>query len=334
MPPTPRRLKPKRVPLLRRPAEPAEQAWDSLSLPSNHLLVRKVRAVRRAVIMVLWTLLSMVIQSVLLVVPGPGKVVFARIYWAWICRIMGLKVRMVGRPARRTDGRPVIFVSNHSSWLDIPVLGGRLHACFISKEEIGNWPFISWIAKLGRTVFVRRQRATTARERDEMTDRLAAGDNLILFPEGTTSDGSRVLPFRSAFLSLAEQKVTKDGLPPIVQPLSVVYDRLGFLPTGRAQRPLFAWYGDMDIGSHYWRLGQNRGLRATILLHAPLDPRDFPSRKALANATWEAVANGAAALRQNRPVRPISAPRRPEAPSPSPASRDTQRATPEAAAAS
>ena len=139
-----------------------------------------------------------------------------------------------------------------------------------------------------------------------MRTRLAAGDNLILFPEGTTSDGSRVLPFRSAFFSIAEQAVTADGRPPLVQPVSVVYDRLAYLPAGRATRPLFAWYGDMDIGSHFWRLAQHRGLRATVLLHAPLDPARFPTRKALAQATWTAVADGAATLRQNRPARPIS----------------------------
>ena len=90
----------------------------------------------------------------------------------------------------------------------------------------------------------------------------------MLFPEGTTSDGSRVLPFRSAFFALAEGART----PPLIQPVSVVYDRLGGLPTGRASRPVFAWYGDMDIASHFWRFAQHRGLRVSVLLHAPLDP--------------------------------------------------------------
>ena len=97
--------------------------------------------------------------------------------------------------------------------------------------------------------------------------------------------------------------MTADGKPPLVQPVSVVYDRLGYLPAGRSSRPLFAWYGDMDIGSHFWRLAQHGGLRATILLHPPVDPAQFASRKALAQATWNVVADGAAALRQNRPIR-------------------------------
>jgi 1-acyl-sn-glycerol-3-phosphate acyltransferase len=187
------------------------------------------------------------------------------------------------------------------------VLGGRIDACFVSKDEVAGWPLINLVARLGRTVFVRRRRSSTGRERDDMRQRLADGDNLILFPEGTTSDGSRVLPFRSAFLSIAELPSGSDGRPPLVQPVSVVYDRLGYLPTGRASRPLFAWYGDMSIGSHFWQLAQHRGLRATVLLHQPLDPTAFPSRKALAQAAWVAVANGAATLRQNRPAEPIAA---------------------------
>jgi 1-acyl-sn-glycerol-3-phosphate acyltransferase len=308
MPPAPRRLIAKRLPLLSRPTETVEEGWNALSWPSGRRIGRRVRAVRRALSIVLWTLPCMLVQAVLIALPGKAKVTFARSYWAMMCRLMGLRVRVIGaRMRRRVAGRPIVFVANHSSWLDILVLGGRLNACFIAKEEVSRWPMVSWIAKLGRTVYVRRQRTSTARERDEMRERLASGDNLILFPEGTTSDGSRVLPFRSAFFSVVEQAVAPDGLPPLVVPVSVVYDRLAYLPAGRATRPLFAWYGDMDIGSHFWRLAQHRGLRATVLLHTPLDPAAFPTRKALAQATWSAVAAGAATLRQNRPARPITA---------------------------
>lgn len=261
--------------------------------------------------MLVWTLLCMPVQLLLILLPGPAKVGFARLYWSGMCRLIGLHVRVIGAPVAQAKAeggsRPVVFVSNHSSWLDVLVLGGRLNACFIAKDEVARWPLIGTIAKLGRTVYVRRTRTSTGRERDNMRARLSAGDNLILFPEGTTSDGSRVMPFRSAFLSVAELPVTLDGRPPIVQPVSVVYDRLAGLPTGRASRPLFAWYGDMSFSTHFWRLAQQRGLRVTVLLHTPLDPATFPSRKALARATWTAVADGASTLRQNRPARPITA---------------------------
>jgi 1-acyl-sn-glycerol-3-phosphate acyltransferase len=260
-------------------------------------LLGPLRVVRRGVSVLLWTLACMPVQATFLMLPGRAKVVFARLYWSGVCRLVGLQVRVIGAAAGPADGRAMVFVSNHSSWLDIPVLGGRLHACFVSKDEVGSWPFIATIARLGRTVFVSRQRLATGRERDVLRERLAAGDNLLLFPEGTTSDGSRVLPFRSALFAIAE-----GADPPLLQPVSVVYDRLGGLPTGRASRPMFAWYGDMDLASHFWRFAQGRGLRVTILLHPPLDPARFASRKALSHAVWQVVADGASTLRQNRPV--------------------------------
>ena len=301
------RLKAERVPLLRRPTAAGDDGSWSSFVPARGHVLRRVRAIRRGIAVLLWTAVSLVVQGALVLLPGHAKVAFARVYWAGMCWLIGMRVRVIGAPAHRSpDGRPVVFVSNHSSWLDIAVLGGRLEACFIAKDDVDRWPVVRTIARLGRSVFVRRARGSTGRERDDMRARLADGDNLILFPEGTTSDGSRVLPFRSAFFSIVEQAVSPEGKPPIIQPVSIVYDRLAGLPTGRASRPVFAWYGDMDIASHFWRLAQHRGLRATVLLHTPLDAASFPSRKALSQAIWITIADGAAALRQNRPAAPLT----------------------------
>jgi len=277
------------------------EVWPFGATDRDHLTGR-IRAIRRAMLILLWTLPSLFIQTVLVVLPGRGKMLFARVYWTIFARLLGLNVRVVGKSATGSV-RPVVFVSNHSSWLDVPVLGSRLDACFVAKSEVSTWPVVSTIARLGRSVFVSRRRGATVNERDSMRGRLAAGDSLILFPEGTTSDGSRVMPFRSTFFAIAEGEQ-----PPLIQPVSVVYDRLAGLPTGRACRPLFAWYGDMDLASHFWRLAQQRGLRVTVLLHAPLDPALFPNRKALSQAVWGTVADGAATLRQNRPAQPLSVP--------------------------
>ena len=265
-------------------------------------VVRPLRAARRGASIALWTIPAALTQAALLALPGRGKVAFARMYWASLCSLLGLDVRVIGTPAQRQDGRPVVFASNHSSWLDVLVLGGVVEACFIAKADVARWPVIQTIARLGRTVYVSRRATSTGRERDDMRARLDAGDNLILFPEGTSSDGSRVLPFRSAFFSIVE-----GDRPPLIQPVSIVYDQLAGLPMGRASRPVFAWYGDMDLGSHFWRLAQHRGLRATVLLHTPVDPAAYSSRKALSQAIWQTVAEGAATLRQNRPVAPVPA---------------------------
>jgi 1-acyl-sn-glycerol-3-phosphate acyltransferase len=247
----------------------------------------------RVTVFALWTLLCAPVQAVLLLLPGRGKARLPVVYWAGCCWCLGLRVRVIGAPLARD--LPTVFVSNHSSWMDIPALGSCLPACFIAKGEVGRWPVISIIAHLGRTVFVSRRATGAARENADIRKRLGDGDSLILFPEGTTSDGARVMPFRSAFLAVAES-----DQPHVLQPVSIVYDELDFLPARRADRALFAWFGDMDLASHFNRIARHRGLRVTIELHPPLDPAVRLSRKQLATATWRQVALSAAELRRNR----------------------------------
>jgi 1-acyl-sn-glycerol-3-phosphate acyltransferase len=258
----------------------------------------RIRAVRRLAMILLWTLFAVPIQAVLVALPGRASIAFGKFYWRTVAWLMGMRLRIVGQ---RANGPSVLFVSNHSSWLDVVVLGATLEACFVAKREVGQWPVVSLIARLGRTVFVSRSRTQTKGEAALIRERLAAGDSIILFPEGTTSDGGRVLAFRSAFLAVADQARQ-------VQPVSIVYDRLGGLPTCRRDRPLFAWYGDMDIGSHFWRLARRPSARATVVLHPPLDPAAYPDRKALTAACAEVISESCATLRQNRPAEPLAAP--------------------------
>jgi 1-acyl-sn-glycerol-3-phosphate acyltransferase len=287
----PRRLM-RRSPLRFRPWLPGA-AWSDVM--DARPLGGRLRAVRRIASAFVWTLISIPIQSLLLMLPGRGKIRFARIYHRVLCWLIGLRVRVVGTPSAAPS---VLFVANHSSWLDILVLGSVLEAAFVAKAEIARWPLVRTVARLGRTVFVSRKRNQTGREADAMRQRLREGGSLILFPEGTSSDGSRVLPFRSSFLAVAQDAQQ-------IQPVSLVYDRLGGLPACRRDRPLFAWYGDMDIATHFWRIARRSGARATVLLHEPIDAASFPDRKALTRAVCEVVAEGAALLRQNRPVAPL-----------------------------
>jgi lyso-ornithine lipid O-acyltransferase len=296
----PRRLR-RRKPLRFRQALPGGTFGDIFR---ERPLGGRFRAVRRMLMALLWTLIAIPIQGVLHQFPGRAKVRFGRFYHATLCRLIGLRVQVIGELATERGGpagRPVLFLSNHSSWLDILVLGGVIDACFVSKAEVAGWPLVNIVAKLGRTVFVTRSRRSTGREADAMRAHMAAGESLIIFPEGTSNDGTRTLPFRSSLLGAAD--VARQ-----VQPVSVVYDRLGGLPACRRDRPLFAWYGDMDIGSHFWRLARRSGARATVLLHEPFCPTALPNRKVLAAEAGRIVAEGAAALRQNWPAVPLAAP--------------------------
>jgi 1-acyl-sn-glycerol-3-phosphate acyltransferase len=234
----------------------------------------------------------MPVQAVMLLLPVPVKAWTARLYWRGIARILGLRLRVIGR---LETVRPVLFVANHSSWLDIVALGAVLPGCFVAKGDVARWPVISWVARLGRSIFVSRNRATVAREQRELQHRLEMRDNIILFPEGTTSDGNRVLPFAPAFLALADAPAK-----PRIQPVTLVYDEMEGLPVRAGDRSMIAWYGDMDLGPHFWALAKRRSLHATIILDEAIAPGHYQNRKVLSAALETRIAANAAALRQGR----------------------------------
>jgi 1-acyl-sn-glycerol-3-phosphate acyltransferase len=274
----PRRLR-RRKPLRFSPWLPGE-AWGDVMEPRP--FGGRFRAIRRMTGAVLWTLIAIPIQAVLLQLSARSARRFARTYHAILCRLIGIKVQVVGTPSASPA---VLYVSNHSSWLDILVLGGVLEASFVSKAEIGTWPLIGTVARLGRTVFVSRTRTSTGKEAGDIQQRLQAGDSIILFPEGTSNDGTRVLPFRSSFLSVAQDAKQ-------VQPVSLVYDRLGGLPACRRDRPFFAWYGDMDMARHVWRAAGLGDCTVSIEFHPTVTIDAFGSRKALADHCRTVIAAG------------------------------------------
>jgi 1-acyl-sn-glycerol-3-phosphate acyltransferase len=233
------------------------------------------------------TLALMPLQLVLVLLRSRLAERFPVFYHRLCCRILGFDVVTVGEISRT---RPTLFVSNHTSYLDIPVLGAALPLSFVAKAEVASWPGFGWLARLQRTVFVDRKRGTTHRQRDGLQTRLDAGDNLVLFPEGTSNDGNRVLPFRSALLSVAERQTA--GRPLVVQPVSVSYTALNGIPLGHSLRPLLAWYGDMTLGGHLWRFCRLGRVRVVVEFHPVTTIGDFPSRKELTRHCFELVATG------------------------------------------
>jgi 1-acyl-sn-glycerol-3-phosphate acyltransferase len=223
-------------------------------------------------------------------------------YHRLCCRIFGLRIEVRGTPS---PVRPTLFVANHTSYIDIEVLSTVLTVSFVAKAEVAGWPLFGLLAKLQRTVFVDRRRGSTRQQRDGIAERLAAGDNLVLFPEGTSNDGNRLLPFRSALFSVAERPV--NGAPLTVQPVSLAYTRLDGFPIGYSVRPLVAWYGDMAMGGHLWRLVGLGKLTVVVEFHPSVTIAELGSRKAMAEHCHGLVARGVAAALAGRPT-PSAAP--------------------------
>jgi 1-acyl-sn-glycerol-3-phosphate acyltransferase len=234
-----------------------------------------------------WTAALLPVQMILVRFNLPFAMRLPMIYHRGVCRLLAFRVEQHGEMSRT---RPTLFVCNHTSYLDISLLGAVLPASFIAKSEVRSWPLFGLLARLQRTVFVERRAVRTAVYRDEMHRRLEQGDNLILFPEGTSNDGNRVLPFKSALFGVAEKEI--GGQPLTVQPVSISYIRLDGIPVGRRYRPYFAWYGDMEMAGHLWNVFGLGQTTVAIEFHQPVTIAQFASRKLLSAHCERVVAEG------------------------------------------
>ena len=204
-------------------------------------------------------------------------------YHKFVCRLLGIRVHVSGA---LDPNSPVLLVSNHVSWLDISALSAVAPVSFVAKAEVGTWPFVSLLAKLQRSVFIDRSRRTLVKDKaGEIAERLAQGDNIVLFAEGTSSDGNRILPFRSSLFSAASltpNAANDNGPEAVVQTVAIAYTHLHGLPILRHERPMVAWYGEMDMLSHAWNVLKSGPLDVTIRLGQPVRLASLRDRKELA----------------------------------------------------
>ncbi len=270
-----------------------------------------LRATTTLVLFLLWTLLLLPLQILALRLGSPLMESIPMLYHRGVARLMRIHVRRIGEISTE---RPTLFVVNHISWIDIIVLDTQIKASFIAKHEIASWPLFGLLAKLQRSVFIERKARRTADHRDEMTVRLDAGDSLILFPEGTSSDGLRVQPFKSAFFVLAERQVR--NRPLLVQPVTIGYSRLNNMPVGRRWMPIFAWVGDENLAPHLWRFVKNGPAECVVEFHPPVTIDQFASRKELAAYCHRLIALGVSDINSGRPSPRPAIPQKRPAPAP------------------
>lgn len=203
-------------------------------------------------------------------------------------RIMGIRFETKGKPM--SGGGAV--VANHSSWLDIFTLNAKNPVFFVSKAEVARWPGIGFIAKIAGTVFIARDRKEAQSQRDLFENCLTAGQKLLFFPEGTSTDSQRVLPFKSTLFAAFFSDNLKSTMR--LQPVTVNY----LAPAGEEPR-FYGWWGDMDFGAHMLKmLASKRHGRVLVVYHAPVNVRDFSDRKALAAYT-ENIVRGQHVLSSN-----------------------------------
>lgn len=173
--------------------------------------------------------------------------------------------------------RPTLFVCNHVSYLDIFLLGGIVPGCFIAKSEVAGWPILGQMAKLQNTLFFERNGKHARSQIDVMVQQLRQKGNLILFPEGTSTPGTYVAPFKSSLFHAAE--IAEDVA---IQPITLAFVSLDNHVMSPEERDFFAWYADMPFASHFYKMAGMRPMQAKIIFHKPVRLKDFSSRKACA----------------------------------------------------
>ena len=239
--------------------------------------MRLHKAIARVSITFVWTLLLLPLQLVSVALGDARHAEWVpRLYHAGLCRILGIGIKVVGVPVSH---RPALFVANHSSWLDILILGSLVGGSFVAKAEVARWPGVGVLARLQQTEFVERARRKAGAHVHQLQKRLDGGARLMIFPEGTSTDGSYVLPFKSALFAAVER--TPRSAKPVVQPVTVAYVRVDGRAADRRTRPIVAWYGDMEFVPHIWGIFQLGDIGVDVTFHEPAPDICHESRKAL-----------------------------------------------------
>jgi 1-acyl-sn-glycerol-3-phosphate acyltransferase len=243
--------------------------------------MRRLRAFLVLCTFFLFTIPLMPLQLLFVVTGSRYARSFPHWYHRQVCKIVGIRLDVEGEVA---EEQGVLLISNHVSWLDITVLSAVAPVSFVAKQEVASWPFVSWLAKLQRSVFVDRTRRNKVGEKaNEILERLASGDHVVLFAEGTSSDGNSVLPFKTALFAAAKPvNGPRMGAKVSAQTLALTYPKIYGLPVCRRGRHVIAWYGDMDMASHVWRLLGLGPIDAHIRIGPPVPLDEFPDRKVLA----------------------------------------------------
>lgn len=253
-----------------------------------------MRIVIAALKMVAFILICLVIVPVqilvLAITKGPKSYIMTHLWHVLVCKAVGISIHVEGDRLNNKSTR-TFFMSNHISYLDIPALGSVIpRASFLAKSEVKGWPVFGFLATLQQTAFIQRKRSAIKDESDKIRQDLKDKKNLILFPEGTSTDGYEVKPFKSSLFTLPMENFGNDAV--MIQPVSIVLNKTDRRePKTLERRRLYTWplEDDIELPAHLWRFMKHRGAHLRIIFHPPIDPHSFENRKDLAKACYAVV---------------------------------------------
>lgn len=241
-------------------------------------MIAWIRIVLSVLVLGLATLVLAPFQILFLWRDMPQRRRLPRLFHRIACRMIGLRVHVHGRIDAR---RPLMLVANHVSWKDILALGSVADVVFVAKAEVRQWPVFGVLARLQKTIFVEReQKRAAGQQASEIGSRLADGEIVVLFPEGTTSDGNRLLEIKSSLFGAAASAVPQSPTGTVhVQPVALAYTRVHGMAMGRYHRPIAAWPGDIALVPHLLGVLREGALDVDLVFGETIDFARDTNRK-------------------------------------------------------
>jgi 1-acyl-sn-glycerol-3-phosphate acyltransferase len=254
--------------------------------------MRSFKAFLKIFAFFVWSL-ALVPPQVIVLLFHKGKGAYA-IPFLWengVRKIFQIRCTVEGTPLRNHQ---VFYMSNHLSYLDVPLLGSILPASFVAKSEVEKWPVFGFLSKLQQTEFIDRRRTSITRETDTLAKKTASGRSLIIFPEGTSTSGYDVKPFKSSLFTIALGPGNENIF---IQPVTITLLKVdGRVPLTKDEQDHYAWPLDLDmeLPEHLFRFAKTSGADLHVTFHPPLRARDFSDRKVLAKTCHDSVSKGLA----------------------------------------
>lgn len=243
-------------------------------------------------------MLSLAIVIILLIITQPivllftkdkGSYIIPKLWHSAVSFIFQLRITVEGQVS---EDHQTIFMSNHLSYLDIPAIGSLIKASFVAKQEVRGWAVFGFLSTLQQTAFIERTRGALQESKQSLSNMMKEGKSLIIFPEGTSTDGQSVWPFKSSLFSLATESDNPDIL---VQPVTIRINKSdGKIIDTQEMRDIYAWHihMDTDVGTHLWAFAKTSGSDITVIFHESLRAKDFENRKVLSKTCHDAVSGG------------------------------------------
>ena len=244
-----------------------------------------LRTLFRSILCILWLLSMFIIFMFVKIFRIPVYKDIPRYFHKGFLSILNINISLIGNI--RTE-KPGLIVSNHASWLDISILSSLTNISFIAKSEVATWPFFGFLAKLQNTLFIERKIIKAGLQKQQIKKIIDNGKRLVLFPEGTSSDGNRVLNFKSSLLSIVDNK--EDSNNYMIQSLTICYKKINGLPISRSQRPHIAWWGDMGLIGHLFNIIKLGRVDIIVIAHEAIE--NIEDRKVVSKLAWKQVSYG------------------------------------------